>query len=177
VSSCYAWIRFVETAFGINYQIWNVLNISEITPKRLLASIPFVLCTIVIMLASNIGMNTSRRLVETGNPQKDMFRQVVLNVSVSAGVVTGLLLVQYGIGWATGHYIMPQLQNVGGGGTSSGSLDFAFGFPLIMGFSAGMSTYFYKKTNNIWIGTFISAIFGGLVGVASSTFILPTAVM
>lgn len=173
----YAWVRFVEVATGLNYQIWNVLCITELTPYRLFWSIPIILCNIVNMFAANIGMNTTRRLADTGNEKKDMFRQVVLNVFVSAGVVTGLLLVQYGVGWATTHYIMPQFQNLGGGGTSSGSLDFAFGFPLIMGFSAGMSTYFYRKTNNIWIGMFISAIFGSLVGMAAATLILPTTVM
>lgn len=176
VAITYAWVRFVEVSTGLNYQIWNVLCITEITPYRLICSIPIILCNIVNMFAANIGMNTSRRLEETGNEAWDMFRQVTLNVFVSAGVVTGLLLVQYGIGWATTQYIMPQFKNVAGG-TSSGSLDFAFGFPLIMGFSAGMSTYFYKKTNNIWIGLFISAIFGSLVGIAAATFILPTAVM
>ena len=176
VAITYAWVRFVETAAGLNYQIWNVLCITELTPYRLLWSIPIILCNIVNMFAANIGMNTSRRLAETGNEKRDMFRQVLLNIFVSAGVVTGLLLVQYGIGWATTQYIMPQLQNVAGG-SSSGSLDFAFGFPLIMGFSAGMSTYFYKKTNNIWIGMFISAIFGSLVGMAAATLILPTSVM
>ena len=128
------------------------------------------------MFAANIGMNTTRRLADTGNEKKDMWRQVVLNVFVSAGVVTGLLLVQYGFGWMTTHYIMPQFNNVAGG-TSAGSLDFSFGFPLIMGFSAGMSTYFYRKTNNIWIGMFISAIFGSLVGMGAATLILPTNVM
>lgn len=177
VAITYSWVRFVEVATGLNYQIWNVLCITELTPYRMLWSIPIIICNIVNMFAANIGMNTSRRLAETGNEKKDMFKQVVLNVCVSAGVVTGLLVVQYGIGWLTTQYIMPQLQNLGGGGTSSGSLDFAFGFPLIMGFSAGMSTYFYKKTNNIWIGLFISAIFGSLVGMAAATLILPTAVM
>lgn len=177
VAITYAWVRFVEVATGLNYQIWNVLCITEMTPYRLFWSIPIIICNIVNMFAANIGMNTSRRLAETGNEKMDMFKQVVLNVCVSAGVVTGLLILQYGIGWMTTQYIMPQFQNLGGGGTSSGSLDFAFGFPLIMGFSAGMSTYFYKKTNNIWIGLFISAIFGSLVGMAAATLILPTAVM
>jgi pimeloyl-ACP methyl ester carboxylesterase len=177
VAAVFAWVRFVETFMGINYQIWNVLNISEIPPQRFLKAIPFICCNIVIMLAANIGMNTTRRLADTGNPAKDMAKAVALNVLVSAGVVTFLLLVQYGIGWATTQYIMPQLQNLGGGGTSAGSLDFAFGFPLIMGFSAGMSTYFYKKTNNIWLGLFISAIFGGFVGVVGATFITGHAVM
>lgn len=176
VFTAYAWVRVVEMRFGINYQIWNVLNISEVPANRMLTAIPFICCNIVIMLAANIGMNTSRRLPETGNPKKDMAKQVVLNVFVSAGIVTILLLVQYGIGWMTSTYIMPQFENVGGG-TSSGSLDFAFGFPLIMGFSGGMSTYFYKKTNNIWLGIFISAIFGGLVGVVGSTFITGHAVI
>lgn len=177
VAATYAWVRFVEVSTGLNYQIWNVLCITELTPYRIVWSLPIILCNVVNMFAANIGMNTSRRLPDTGNEKADMAKQVILNVCVSAGVVTGLLLIQYGIGWATTQYIMPQFQNAGGGGTSSGSLDFAFGFPLIMGFSAGMSTYFYRKTHNIWIGTFISAIFGSFVGMAAATLILPTAVM
>lgn len=172
----YAWVALVEKVFGINYQIWNVLNISAIPANRLFKAIPFICCVMVIMFASNIGMNTTRRLADTGNPKRDMAVQIALNVFVAAGVITLLLLAQYGIGWATGHYLMPQLENFGGG-TSSGSLDFSFGFPMIMGFSSGISTYFYRKTNNIWIGLFISSILAGFVGVVGATFITGHAVM
>lgn len=172
----YAWVALVEKVFGINYQIWNLLNISAIPANRLFKAIPFVCCVMVIMFASNIGMNTTRRLADTGNAKRDLVVQIVLNVFVAAGVITLLLLAQYGIGWATGHYLMPQLENVGGG-TSSGSLDFSFGFPMIMGFSAGISTYFYRKTNNIWIGLFVSSILAGFVGVVGATFITGHAVM
>jgi hypothetical protein len=173
----FAWVALVESVFGINYQIWNILNISFIPANRLFQTIPFILCVVVIMFAANIGMNGSRRLAETGNPSKDMAKQVVFNVLVAAGPVTLLLLLQYGIGWITGKYMMPQLMNPGDGASSSGALDFAFGFPLIMGFSAGMSTYFYRKTNNIWIGLFVSAIMAGIVGVVSATLITGHAVI
>ena len=106
-----------------------------------------------------------------------MARQITLNVLVSAGVITLLLILQYGVGWITGIYMMPQFENLGGGGTSSGALDFSFGFPLIMGFSAGISTYFFRKTHNIWIGLFTSTILAGFVGVVGSTFITSHAVM
>ena len=46
-----------------------------------------------------------------------------------------------------------------------------------MGFSAGMSTYFFRKTHNIWIGLFMSALLGGIVGVVGSTFIAVHAVI
>lgn len=176
VATVYSWVSFVEEIFGINYQVWNLLNISAIPGNRFFKAIPFVCTVFVILLAANIGMNTSRRLPDTGNPTRDMARQIVLNVVVSAGVITLLLFLQYGIGWITGTYMMPQLENLGGG-TSSGALDFSFGFPLIMGFSAGISTYFYRKTNNIWIGLFTSTILAGFVGVVGATFITGHAVM
>ena len=78
-------------------------------------------------------MNTSRRLADTGHPNKDMARQIVLNVCVSAGVITALLLLQYGIGQLASVYIMPQLENLGSGGTSSGSLDFSVRLPAYHG--------------------------------------------
>lgn len=93
VATVYAWVELLENVLGINYQVWNLLNISAIP--------------------ANIGMNTSRRLADTGNPNRDMAKQIALNVFVSAGVIRLLLLAQYGIGWATGHYMMPQLENVG----------------------------------------------------------------
>ena len=177
VATVYSWVSFVEEIFGINYQVWNLLNISAIPGNRFFKAIPFTCLVFVILLAANIGMNTSRRLPDTGNPTRDMAKQIVLNVAVSAGVITLLLFLQYGVGWITGIYMMPQLQNLGGGGTSSGALDFSFGFPLIMGFSAGISTYFYRKTNNIWIGLFTSTILAGFVGVVGATFITGHAVM
>lgn len=177
VAAVYSWVSFVEKVFGINYQVWNLLNISAIPANRFFKAIPFCCMVFVVLLAANIGMNTSRRLPDTGNPTRDMARQIALNVAVSAGVITLLLLLQYGVGWVAGTYMMPQLENLGGGGTSSGSLDFSFGFPLIMGFSAGISTYFYRKTNNIWIGLFTSTILAGFVGVVGATFITGHTVM
>lgn len=177
VALVYSWVAFVEEIFGINYQVWNLLNISAIPGNRFFKAIPFTCMVFIILLAANIGMNTSRRLPDTGNATRDMARQITLNVLVSAGVITLLLILQYGVGWITGIYMMPQFENLGGGGTSSGALDFSFGFPLIMGFSAGISTYFFRKTHNIWIGLFTSTILAGFVGVVGSTFITSHAVM
>lgn len=173
ISTTYAWLTFVERTTGLNYQFWNMFVMSEATPKRLLASVPYCIILILVMIVSNIGMNTTRRLEDDTNPRKALFLQIVLNIALAIGPILVLLLIQYGIGFATNTYPFPQFANPGvGGDISTGCLDFAFSFPLIMGFTSGMSTYLYKKTGNIWIGTFTSAILGGIVGTVAATFIL-----
>ena len=173
IAATYAWLSFVERTTGLNYQFWNIFIMSEATPKRLLASVPYCIILILAMFVSNIGMNTTRRLPDDSEHRLATFKQIVLNIALAIGPILTLLLIQYGIGYATCSYPFPQFQNPGvGGEISTGCLDFAFSFPLIMGFTSGMSTYLYKKTGNIWIGTFTSAILGGIVGTVAATFIL-----
>ncbi len=173
VAITYAWLSFLERTTGLNYQFWSMFVMSAATPKRLLASIPYCIVLIVFMIMANIGMNTTRRLPDDSNNPLVTFKQVALNIALAIGPILLLLLIQYGIGYATGMYPFPQFQNPGvGGDISTGCLDFAFSFPLIMGFTAGMSTYLYKKTGNIWTGAFTSAILGGIVGTVAATFIL-----
>ena len=173
ISTTYAWLTFVERTTGLNYQFWNMFVMSEATPKRLLASVPYCIILVLVMIVSNIGMNTTRRLADDKNPSKALFLQIVLNIGLAVGPILLLLLIQYGGGFIAGSYPFPQFANPGvGGDISTGCLDFAFGFPLIMGFTSGMSTYLYKKTGNIWIGAFISGILGGIVGTVAATFIL-----
>lgn len=171
VSISFAWIAFVEKIFGINYQVWMVVIMSEATPERILMAIPYILCAIFVLTLSGIGMNTIRRLADTGNEKRDMLLQILLNVVVAAFAVTFWLLFQYGINWiiGTGYCPLPQMVNRGGAGTSVGSLDFSFGFPLILGFTAVINTFFFRKTGNIWLGTFIGAILAGLTGAITYT--------
>ena len=57
-----------------------------------------------------------------------------------------------------------------------GSLSFGFMFPLMMSASAGLSTFLYKKTGNIWTGVFTSSftlIFITIFNCCATAIVLP----
>ena len=59
----------------------------------------------------------------------------------------------------TGETIIPQIDIYGTGkNTSSGSLDFAFGYCYMMGGTTGVVTYIYRKYGNIWAGVIPAAM-------------------
>lgn len=165
----FTWLWLIEGFAGINYQLWNVSTYLKISPMRIVRAIPYCLIIFFVMFVGNM---TQRILPSTGNERKDMWIAVTVNTVLTASALFVLLLIQYGgsmiIG--TGQTIIPQIDIYGTGkNTSSGSLDFAFGYCYMMGGTTGVVTYLYRKYGNIWIGVIPASIFAGLVTLASFT--------
>ena len=165
----FTWLWLIEGFAGINYQVWNLSTYLKMSPMRITRAIPYCLIIFFVMFVGNM---TQRILPSTGNEKKDMWRAVIVNTVLTASALFVLLLIQYGgsmlIG--TGQTIIPQIDIYGTGkNTSTGSLDFAFGYCYMMGGTTGVVTYLYRKYGNIWVGVIPAAIFAGLVTLSGFT--------
>lgn len=155
----FAWLGIVEAYTGVGYQFWILAVVTKTNSRRFLVAVPYMLCIFCVLFVSSIGMNTSRRLKDTGNETKDLLKNMAMNAAIAALPVALLLLYQYGGDYVIGTGQTP-IPLVGG---SVGALNFAFGFPFLMGSMACINTYFYRKTGNVWTGVFLSAIVAGLL--------------
>lgn len=148
----FTWMDIVIRVFGINYQFFCLLGqINRMTPERFVYIIPYLVVCIFLVAVININIATSRRMKTTGNDTLDLLRDIFVNILLSAGPLTLLMIIQF-----TGVAL------IGNGNTPLstayfGSLSFGFMFPLMMASSAGISTFLYKKTGNICTGVFTSS--------------------
>ena len=148
----FTWMDIVIRTFGVNYQFFCLLGqINRVTPERIVYILPYLVVCIFLVAVINISIATSRRIKSTGNETLDLIRDILVNILLSAGPLTLLMVVQF-----TGVALI-------GNGTTPlstayfGSLSFGFMFPLMMASSAGISTFLYKKTGNICTGVFTSS--------------------
>lgn len=165
------WLSLIEGFAGINYQVWNLSTYLKFSPMRIVRAIPYMLIIFFVMFVGNMNQ---RVLPSTGNERKDMWISVTVNTVITAFALFILLLIQYGgsmiIG--TGDTIFPQIDVYGTGrNTSTGSLDFAFGYCYMMGGTTGVVTYIYRKYGNIWLGVIPAAMFAGMVTLSGFTII------
>lgn len=171
VTFVFVWLGMAEGFLGINYQVWNLSTYLKICPMRIVRAIPYVLIIFFVMFVGNMNQ---RILPSTGNARKDMWTAVAVNSVLTASALLILLLIQYGgsLVIGTGATVIPQIDVYGTGqNTSSGALDFAFGYCYMMGGTTGVVTYLYRKFGNIWIGVIPAAMFAGLVTLSGFTLV------
>ncbi len=148
----FAWISAVVDITGINYSANAFAYLTRLTPERFVRGIPYILVIIPIVLVININIATTRRIPDSGRPNRDMIRDIAYNVSLSILPLTFLLGAYFVVGYmrGTGEGLFTGAWNT--------SMNQALGFPFMMGSSVGISTYLYRKTGNIWAGVFTSAL-------------------
>lgn len=170
VLTAFVWLFFVEEYGGTNYQCWRFLVINRFNIHRLAATIPYIVCIFIILLTAGIGMNTERRL----DDNKNIVMCMLINALIAAAGVGLLLIIQYGgsIISGTGQAVFAQSSTGAVGGTSVGALDFAVGFPFIIGFMAALNTYFFRKSGNVWLGSLIGAVLAASMATTQFTFAL-----
>ena len=167
----FVWLWIVEGFLGINYQVWNLADYLPASPERLVRAIPYCILIFIVMM---IGCSAQRILPSTGNERVDTWIGVAVDTVLAALPLFILLLAQYGgsliIG--TGETVIPQIDIYGTGkNTSSGALDFAFGYCYMMGGTTGAVSYLYRKYGNIWVGVIPAAIFAGMITLMSFTLV------
>ena len=147
----FAVLDIVCKVFGLNYQFFNVLGqLNRITPERFVLTIPYLVLGVILLVVININIATSRRTKDSGNETKDTIKDILLNMVLSAGPLTLLLAIQF---------IGIRLDANGAaplGMSAFIALAYGLGFPLMMSASAGISTFLFRKTGNIWTGVFTS---------------------
>lgn len=148
----FGWMDFVIRSTGLNYQFYTLLaQINRVTPERLKFIAPYLIVCIFVVLVININIATTRRMKSTGNDTRDMIRDIIVNICLSAGALSLLMIIEF-----VGIRIM-------GDGSQPfnhiywSGLSYGWMFPLMMTSSAGLSTFLYRKTGNIWTGTFTSS--------------------
>lgn len=172
----FSWVHIAEHYFGVSYNFRSIFAhaiFMELTPYRFVKAIPYALILFVIMFSTTILMNTSNRIPDSGNPKKDMVLSMVINGILGAVPLLILLIIQYG-GCEllnTGQTVFPQFNNVGGN-TSTGGLDFAASFPIMMFVGNSMVTFFYRKTGNHWVGSCIMGILMAFMSITTCAMML-----
>jgi hypothetical protein len=166
------YMTLLEVYFGINIQIWNLATYLKPSGSRVISSISYIIIIFIVMLVGNLSQ---RILPSTGSKKKDMILAVTVNCVLTASALFVLLLLQYGgsliIG--TGQTIIPQIDVYGTGkDTSSGALDFAFGYCYMMGGTTAVVTYIYRKYGNILPAVVTCAIFAGLFTTLGMAFVI-----
>lgn len=161
VAAFLCWLSFMEDLTGVSYHFWIVANVESVGLERLFKAIPYMFAIFCVLLVAGIGMNTGRRLPDTGNARVDLARNMALNVAVAAFPALILLVLQYGSCWLSGNGSTIFPYGFTTGQTSMGALNYAWGFPFLMGSMAAINTFFYRKTGTVWMGALIGAILAG----------------
>ncbi|MCC8061419.1 MAG: hypothetical protein LIO81_11420 [Clostridiales bacterium] len=176
---CVEWIGIIEDFGGINYQFWCLATFVRLGPDRFVKAIPYACLIFIAIITSCMGCYTSRRLPDTGNARRDMIVSVAVNVVVSAAPLVILLAYQYVGSFVigTGYAPLSATTSMSHAGTSLvfrtvGALDYAFGYCFMMGGTNGICTYLYRKTNNLWTGLMVGALFCGFMTTAAYTMVM-----
>ena len=160
----FTWMDVVIKCTGLSYSLSAWAAFTRMTPERLVRSIPYVIVILFIVTIINIGIATTRRFPSTGNELKDNIRDVAFNVLMSVLPLTIILIEFFGVGYlrGTGIALLPHMWHF------PMVMPSCMTFPVMMGSSAGISTYLYKKTGNIYAGTITATLILGLFTVANA---------
>lgn len=149
----FGWMDVVFKTTGLNYQFNSMPGqIMRGTPERWVYTMRYLLFMLPVYIIININIATTRRMRTTGNELKDTIRDIVVNIILSAGPLTLLMVIQFGGIRLMGDGTIPLNTDYWD------SLAYAWSFPLMMSTCAGVSTFLYRKTGNNWTGIFTSCI-------------------
>lgn len=146
-ASCYLWLDIVMTTTGLDYQFFSMPGqLVRMTPERLIYTLRYMLMLAPVYFMINVNAATSRRLKSTGNETKDTVRAVLVNILLSAGVLTSLVIIQFvGVRLiGTGRTPLPSKY--------WDSISFGWTFPFMMSLASGTSAFLHRKTGNVWVG-------------------------
>lgn len=150
----FTWMDIVIGTTGLNYQVYSMPGqIMRMTPERFIFILRYLIIMIPVYIVININIATTRRMKTTGNETKDTIRDILVNILLSAGCLTILMLIQFGGCRILDNTTLPPLDT-----TYWDSLAYGWSFPLMMSTCAGGSTFLYRKTGNIWTGVFTTCI-------------------
>jgi hypothetical protein len=148
---CYSWLGIVSSLTGLNYQFFSTFGqIVKMNPERYTHILRYMIMMIPVYFMTNVNVATSRRVKDTGNELVDTTKSVLVNMLLSAGTLTAMVLIQFGS------------IRLFGDGSSVFSQDkwdaisFGWTFPITMSAAAGISSYLHRKTGNVWVGMLVS---------------------
>jgi hypothetical protein len=148
---CYLWLDIISRTTGLDYQFFSMPGqLVRMTPERFVHILRYLIMMIPVYFMINVNVSTSRRLKDTGNETYDTIRAVLVNIFLSATVLTALVVIQFiGI-------------RVLGDGSSPfpqkywDSISFGWTFPFMMSTASGVSAFLHRKTGNVWVGMLVT---------------------
>jgi dienelactone hydrolase len=159
--SALAWMFFIEGNMGINYQFWQAIIYNRTSNERFLMAFSYMPIYFFVNIMVAIGVNTSRRLKDTGNSTRDLVRDIAINFLAGFAPVCLLLCIQYIPSLVTQSYWTTWLRTTYSFAprSSVAALDYAWNVPFVSASIAVINTFFYRKTGTIWPGLFLGTVF------------------
>ncbi|MCC8128286.1 MAG: acetylxylan esterase [Clostridiales bacterium] len=148
---CYLWLDILMSVTGLDYQFFSMPGqIVRMTPERFIYALRYLLMMIPVYFMINVNVATARRLKSTGNETLDTVRAVLINILLSAGVLTTLVIIQF-VG----------VRVIGTGATPFSqkywdSISYGWTFPFMMSLASGTSAFMHRKTGNVWTGMMVA---------------------
>lgn len=143
----YTILDVVITTTGLDYQLCSMPGqLVRSTPERWIYTFRYMLMLIPVYFMLGVNAATTRRLKSTGNEVRDTVRAVLINILLSAGVLTALVVIQF-VG----------IRIIGTGATPLDqkywdAISFGWTFPCMMGTASGTTAFLHRKTGNSWVG-------------------------
>lgn len=148
---CYLWLDIVCRVSGLDYQLFSMPGqIVRMTPTRLVYTLRYMLMLAPVYFMIGVNVSNSRRLRDTGNEIVDTVKAVLVNILLSAGVLTTLVVLQFG-----------SIRLLGDGSSLFSqkywdSISFGWTFPCMMGLASGAGAFLHRKTGNVWVGMLVT---------------------
>ena len=148
---CYGWLDIVSRVSGLDYQLFSMPGqLVRLTPERVVYALRYMLMLIPVYFMIGVNVSNSRRLKDTGNETVDTIKAVLLNILLSAGVLTALVILQF-----------VSIRVLGNGSSLFpqkywDSISFGWTFPCMMGTAAGATAFLHRKTGNVWVGMLVT---------------------
>ena len=151
VGVCNGWLDIVTRTSGLDYQLFSMPGqLVRMTPERVIYTLRYMLMLIPVYFMIGVNVSNSRRLKDTGNETLDTVKAVALNILLSAGVLTALVIIQFVGVRVLGDGTTPFPQSYWD------SISYGWTFPCMMGTAAGASAFLHRKTGNVWVGMLVT---------------------
>lgn len=149
------WADCMVKTTGFGYTLNSLGMLVRITPERLMYAIPYLIPLGIAVYSFNLNLCNTHKLPPLKNGIATYWRDYLINTLVILIPITVILVLYVGsqyamqIGWTT-----PYLD------LYSGQHPFSFfSFPVMILLSMGISTYLYRKTGNVVLGTIVTTLF------------------
>ena len=145
----FAYLRWQRECFGTDFYAWYY-GYKPIAWVKFVPQIKYLVIWCACFVLSSIGMNVERRLPSTGDENKDMVRQLVVNIFLNCIVI----FVVVGVQWYLQHNV--HFLDKTSLGTWAADITRLWGMPAGMAIGAFGNSYLYRKTGSIWPGVFLT---------------------
>lgn len=152
----FVWMGIEQTITGLGYCNTPYFSFVRETPDRFFQTLPYVIPLLFCFITLNIGLATVNRLPSAGNKLADTILHVVYVVFLAIFPMLFLMWQRFGLSALEGQAAqLFSMENIGDMLMLTGICP----MPVTLGAGMAVSVILYRKTGNIWLGTFVSSLF------------------